>query len=197
VIHWPEFLATDLEVRIRFPALAIVLSLIHTQQFSTVSGLLWLHECPLLPCSHTCLLATVSQFTSYSAGYSARTQLTPRLAAIPHRHPNLLHGCLNTLLKSRLVLLITPPHGPCREHRFQQFLYCIVQCVTVWPFPSNCHCLQNRYIATAVVNLLISRVLLSSRSACHSRYRTYVQRQCDDSAGQIGYASALGGPLLL
>jgi hypothetical protein len=34
---------------------------------------------------------------------------------------------LTTELTSKLVPLIAPWHGPCRKHRFQQFLYCCVQ----------------------------------------------------------------------
>jgi hypothetical protein len=45
------------------------------------------------------------------------------------------------------------------------------------PLPSNCRCLQSHYLATAIVQLLISQSLPSNGSTCHNmmgaEYRAY------------------------
>jgi hypothetical protein len=40
--------------------------------------------------------------------------------------------------------------------------------IVTQPLPSNSRCLQSHYLATAVVQLLISRSLPSNGSTCHN-----------------------------
>jgi hypothetical protein len=64
------------------------------------------------------------------------------------------------LTVSRLALLITSRHGPRRKHASHYY----VQLLHSWKHA----CLRRRYLATAVVYLLISRLLPSSGSTCHN-----------------------------
>jgi hypothetical protein len=76
-------------------------------------------------------------------GFQSRSFLSFRVHVLTGRR--LYHNWLN----SRLVLLITPRHGPRKEHHFPVSTLVLVRNVSP-PLSNNGRCLQSNYLMTGV-----------------------------------------------